>query len=53
MVTLIDCRDDIGGLADVKDAILETISLPLSRPELFAKSLKKRSGCLLYGPPGS
>ena len=44
---------DVGGLAHVKDAVMETIHLPLSRPELFAKGLKKRSGILLYGPPGT
>lgn len=45
--------DDIGGLAGVKDEILETIQLPLDHPELFADGLKKRSGILLYGPPGT
>jgi peroxin-6 len=45
--------EDIGGLSHVKDAILETIELPLARPELFASGLKRRSGCLLYGPPGT
>jgi len=44
---------DVGGLASVKDAIMETIQLPLSRPELFATGMKKRSGILLYGPPGT
>ncbi|QIW97065.1 hypothetical protein AMS68_002583 [Peltaster fructicola] len=44
---------DVGGLSHVKDAIIETIQLPLSRPELFAKGLKKRSGILFYGPPGT
>lgn len=44
---------DVGGLANVKDAVIETIQLPLSRPELFAKGLKKRSGILFYGPPGT
>jgi len=44
---------DVGGLANVKDAVMETIQLPLSRPELFAKGLKKRSGILFYGPPGT
>jgi len=44
---------DVGGLANVKDAVVETIQLPLSRPELFAKGLKKRSGILFYGPPGT
>jgi peroxin-6 len=44
---------DVGGLATVKSAIMETIQLPISRPELFAKGMKKRSGILLYGPPGT
>ncbi|KAI7612350.1 AAA-domain-containing protein [Hortaea werneckii] len=44
---------DVGGLSHVKDAVMETIQLPLSRPELFAKGLKKRSGILFYGPPGT
>ncbi|KAK6436964.1 peroxisomal assembly protein [Oleoguttula sp. CCFEE 5521] len=44
---------DVGGLSHVKDAVVETIQLPLSRPELFAKGLKKRSGILFYGPPGT
>ena len=44
---------DVGGLAHVKDAVMETIQLPLSRPELFAKGMKKRSGILFYGPPGT
>ena len=44
---------DVGGLASVKDAVLETIQLPLARPELFAKGMKKRSGILFYGPPGT
>ena len=45
--------DDVGGLANVKDAVMETIQLPLQRPELFAKGMKKRSGILFYGPPGT
>jgi peroxin-6 len=45
--------DDVGGLTHVKDAVMETIQLPLERPELFAKGVKKRSGILLYGPPGT
>ncbi len=28
------------------------VELPLKHPELFAQGLKKRSGVLLYGPPG-
>ncbi|KAJ3742031.1 AAA-domain-containing protein [Lentinula detonsa] len=45
--------DDVGGLAQVKADILDTIQLPLDHPELFADGLKKRSGILLYGPPGT
>ena len=45
--------DDVGGLNNVKEAVQETIQLPLERPELFAKGMKKRSGILFYGPPGT
>lgn len=45
--------EDIGGLEHVKSAVMETIQLPLERPELFAKGIKKRSGILFYGPPGT
>lgn len=45
--------EDVGGLSNVKDAVMETIQLPLERPELFAKGMKKRSGILFYGPPGT
>lgn len=44
---------DVGGLDNVKDVVMETIQLPLERPELFAKGMKKRSGILFYGPPGT
>ncbi|PYH75786.1 peroxisomal biogenesis factor 6 [Aspergillus uvarum CBS 121591] len=45
--------EDVGGLSNVKEALVETIQLPLERPELFAKGMKKRSGILFYGPPGT
>ncbi|WEW58587.1 peroxisomal assembly protein [Emydomyces testavorans] len=45
--------DDVGGLSNVKDAVMETIQLPLERPELFVRGMKKRSGILFYGPPGT
>ena len=45
--------EDVGGLNNVKDVVLETIQLPLDHPELFAKGMKKRSGILFYGPPGT
>lgn len=40
--------DDVGGLANVKSDILDTIQLPLERPELFADGLKKRSGASTF-----
>lgn len=36
--------DDIGGLAHVKQDILDTVQLPLENPSLFADGLKQRSG---------
>ncbi|KAH8108214.1 AAA-domain-containing protein [Cristinia sonorae] len=45
--------DDVGGIAEAKADILDTIQLPLEHPELFAAGMKKRSGILLYGPPGT
>ncbi|KAJ3192813.1 peroxisomal assembly protein [Irineochytrium annulatum] len=45
--------EDVGGLAHVKEAIVDTIQLPLEHPELFASGVKKRSGILFYGPPGT
>jgi peroxin-6 len=42
--------DDVGGLSSVKSDILDTIQLPLERPELFADGLKKRSGMILSLP---
>ncbi|KAL2636281.1 hypothetical protein R1flu_007760 [Riccia fluitans] len=45
--------EDVGGLEDVKKAILDTVQLPLQHRELFASGLRQRSGVLLYGPPGT
>eukprot|EP00760_Papus_ankaliazontas_P029473 PhM_4_TR4254/c2_g1_i1/m.64265 len=42
---------DIGGLANVKQSILEMVQLPMRYPHLY-KNAKRRSGILLYGPPG-
>ncbi|XP_053193576.1 LOW QUALITY PROTEIN: peroxisomal ATPase PEX6 [Scomber japonicus] len=44
--------EDIGGLQQVKKEILDTIQLPLQRPELLGLGLT-RTGVLLYGPPGT
>ncbi|KAJ1899875.1 peroxisomal assembly protein, partial [Coemansia sp. IMI 209127] len=45
--------DDVGGLADAKKDILDTIRLPMEQPHLFASGLNTRSGLLFYGPPGT
>ncbi|KAF5199520.1 Peroxisome biogenesis protein, partial [Thalictrum thalictroides] len=45
--------EDVGGLEDVKKAILDTVQLPLRHKALFSSGLRKRSGVLLYGPPGT
>jgi peroxin-6 len=45
--------EDVGGLDDVKDEILDVVQLPLKHPELFASGVRQRSGILLYGPPGT
>ncbi|GMH35252.1 hypothetical protein BSKO_03120 [Bryopsis sp. KO-2023] len=44
--------DDVGGLEDVKKVILETVELPMKHKQLFGSGVKRRSGVLLYGPPG-
>lgn len=43
---------DVGGLQQVKRQILDTVELPLTRPELLSLGLN-RTGLLLYGPPGT
>nr|XP_046232900.1 peroxisome assembly factor 2 isoform X1 [Scatophagus argus] len=44
--------EDVGGLQRVKKEILDTVQLPLQRPELLSLGLN-RTGVLLYGPPGT
>ena len=44
--------EDVGGLGEAKQEILDTIQLPLLHPELFPSGLR-RSGVLLYGAPGT
>lgn len=45
--------DDIGGLEDVKQKLIEAIEWPLKYPEKFEKmGIKPPKGILLYGPPG-
>jgi peroxin-6 len=45
--------DDVGGLEDAKSAILDTVQLPLRHRALFSTGGRRRSGALLYGPPGA
>lgn len=46
--------DDVAGLKDVKDAVLNKVLLPLIHPELYEGYDKKNGGgLLLYGPPGT
>ncbi|KAM3960465.1 peroxisomal biogenesis factor 6 [Aphomia sociella] len=44
--------EDIGGLEKLKKELLKTIEFPIKYPHLFKSSSLKRSGILLYGPPG-
>lgn len=45
---------DIGGLMGQIDELKETVELPLTKPEIFAKvGIEPPNGVLLYGPPGS
>lgn len=44
---------DVGGMETVKEALKESLELPLLHPELIASSpLRLQTGALLYGPPG-
>lgn len=45
--------DDIGGLANLKKEIQNSIGLPLKYSHLIAGKNMKRSGILLFGPPGT
>jgi len=46
--------EDIGGLDEELDLVRETVELPLSEPELFARlGIEPPKGVLLYGPPGT
>jgi AAA family ATPase, CDC48 subfamily len=45
--------DDIGGLHDVKQKLVEAIEWPLKFPDKFERlGIKPPKGILLYGPPG-
>jgi transitional endoplasmic reticulum ATPase len=45
--------DDIGGLDEVKQELIEAVEWPIKNPEMFTKlGIKPPKGILLYGPPG-
>lgn len=45
--------DDIGGLGETKQNLIETIQYPIQNQDLYTKfGTKSPSGTLLYGPPG-
>ena len=45
--------NDIGGLEDVKQELIEVVEWPLTMPESFKKmGITPPKGVLLYGPPG-
>ncbi|WP_290901495.1 CDC48 family AAA ATPase [Ferroglobus sp.] len=46
--------EDVGGLEDVKQEVIEAVEWPLKYPEKFRKfGIKPPKGVLLYGPPGT
>ncbi|MFQ6075269.1 MAG: CDC48 family AAA ATPase [Candidatus Bathyarchaeia archaeon] len=45
--------EDVGGLEEVKEALIEAVEWPIKRPEIFTRvGIQPPSGILLYGPPG-
>jgi transitional endoplasmic reticulum ATPase len=45
--------DEVGGLAEVKEALTEAVLWPLTYPDTFARlGIQAPRGVLLYGPPG-
>jgi len=46
--------DDIGGLEEVKEELVEAVEWPLKYPDVFTKlKTSPPSGILLFGPPGT
>lgn len=45
--------DDVGGLENAKEEIVQTVLLPIKHPEIFDERIRPRTGLLFYGPPGT
>ncbi len=46
--------DQIGGLGDIKNNLVEMIEWPIKNPDAFKRlGIKSPKGILLYGPPGT
>ncbi|MDD4498337.1 MAG: CDC48 family AAA ATPase, partial [Methanosarcinaceae archaeon] len=46
--------DDVGGLGEAKEAIIESVEWPIKNPQKFLEmGIKAPKGILLYGPPGT
>jgi transitional endoplasmic reticulum ATPase len=46
--------DDVGGMSELKETLVEKVVDPLERPELYEEyDLGVVNGVLLYGPPGT
>jgi hypothetical protein len=44
---------DIAGLADQKQTVMEVVCWPMKRPDLFTGLRRAPNGLLLFGPPGT
>ncbi|NHJ01914.1 MAG: AAA family ATPase [Candidatus Heimdallarchaeota archaeon] len=46
--------EDVGGLDDVKQKLIEAVEWPIANPEIFKRhGIRPPHGILLYGPPGT